>query len=648
MTTYNGGRFPDSLVGGTGDDVMNGRGSNDTLLGYGGADSVHGGFGNDMLYAYSTYGYNDSARDYLYGEGGNDLLSVSTDDIAYGGTGNDTVLATGDNPFILNGGTGTDTLRISADISGSRVGGFERLEGSSSFYSSGIAVSQFGLFSVVGAQDGRTTVYFDLTEGGSSTVTFDHALTTAYIRGGDASETLALAAGTTTMLDYDGGLGDGAITGGDGNDTLTGGYGADILRGGAGNDEVYSTYSNASYDDDPDWLFGAGGDDTLRAGTNDTAFGGSGNDSLIADEAQAELHGDAGNDWLQASNGADILDGGAGNDTVSFQDAYQDLAVDLRLSGFQSTGGSDSDSLSGFENAVGGSGDDTLTGTSDANVLEGGTGDDSLDGAGGRDTASYASEDDDVTVDLRIVGGQDTGGAGIDTLVGMVNLIGGEGNDTLTGAQGSNIIEGGAGSDVINGRIGSDLADYSHATARVQVSLALTGPQNTLGAGTDSLISMEDLRGSLFADGLAGNAAANRLYGLDDNDILVGGANNDTLTGGLGADRMRGGTGFDTFDFNLTSESTRAAPDLILDFIGAGASWGDVIDLSTIDANTTVAGNQAFTFGSRGAGGLSLIDLGPDTLVRGNTDADAAFEFAVLLRDGGRHASVYSDFDFIL
>lgn len=648
MTTYNGGRFPDSLVGGTGDDLMNGRGGNDTLLGYGGADIIHGGVGNDVLYSYYPYSDRDSARDYLYGEGGNDLLSVSTDDVAYGGTGNDTIVATGDNPFILNGGTGTDTLRLSADISGSRVGGFERLEGSSSYYYSGVAASQFGLFSVVGAQNGATTVYFDLTGGGSSTVNFDRALTTAHIRGGDASETLVLAAGTTTALDYDGGSGDGAITGGDGNDTLTGYYGADILRGGAGDDQLYSTYYYSSNDDDPDWLFGAAGNDTLRAGTNDTAFGGTGNDSLFADDMQAELHGDAGNDWLGASTGADILDGGAGNDTVSFQNSYRDLTVDLRLSGFQTTGGSGSDSLSGFENIIGGSGDDTLTGTSDANVIEGGRGDDSLDGAGGRDTASYAGEDDDVAVDLRIVGGQDTGGAGIDTLVGMMNLIGGEGNDTLTGGVGSNVIEGGAGSDVIDGRVGSDLADYSHATARVQVSLAVTGPQNTLGAGTDSLISMEDLRGSLFADGLSGNAAANRLYGLDDNDILVGGANNDTLTGGLGADRMRGGTGYDTFDFNTTSESSRAAPDLILDFIGAGASWGDVIDLSTIDANTTLAGNQTFTFGGRGAGGLSLVDLGADTLVRGNTDADAAFEFAILLRDGGRHASVYSDFDFIL
>lgn len=627
---------------------MFGRGGNDTVSGYGGADVIHGGAGNDSLYSYYSYGYDDSARDMLYGEGGADFLIVATDDVAYGGAGNDTIVASADDPFILNGGAGRDTLRIEGSISGSRIGGFERLEGSSSYYYSELAASQFSQFAVVGAAPGQTDVYFGLTGGGTGRINFDHALLTAYIRGGDSSETLLLAAGTTTALEYDGGSGDSEVQGGDANDTLSGNDGSDILRGGAGDDQLFSSLYYNSFGTDPDWLYGASGNDSLRAGSNDFAYGGTGNDTLIADEEMAEMHGDAGNDWMQASIGADILDGGVGDDTVSFQNSYQSLTVDLRARGFQTTGGSGSDSLTGFENIVGGSGDDTLTGTAGDNVMEGGDGNDSLVGAGGRDTASYAGETGDVAVDVRIVGGQDTGGAGVDTLVGFMSLIGGSGNDTLTGGTGANVIEGGDGSDVIDGRIGVDTADYSHATARVQVSLALTGPQNTLGAGTDSLVSMEDLRGSAFADGLAGSSAPNRISGLDGDDILVGAANNDTLTGGLGADRMRGGTGYDTFDFNATAESTRAAPDLVLDFIGAGASWGDVIDLSTIDANTTIAGNQAFTFGGRGAGGLSLVDQGGDTLVRGNTDGDSAFEFAILLRDGGRHASVYSDADFVL
>lgn len=319
----------------------------------------------------------------------------------------------------------------------------------------------------------------------------------------------------------------------------------------------------------------------------------------------------------------------------------------VRAKGAASVDLSAGGSFANLEILIGSSGSDTFVGTAGEELFEGRSGNDSLVGGDGRDTASYATSGD-VAVDLRITGGQDTKGAGIDTLVGISNLIGGAGNDALTGGIGANTIAGGAGNDVIDGRIGVDLADYSGATAGVRVSLALTGPQNTLGAGIDTLFRMEDLRGSPRDDGLAGNAAPNRISGGDGNDIIVGAANNDTLAGGLGADRMRGGTGFDTFDFNATGESAWTAPDLIVDFLGAGASWGDVIDLSTIDANTTVAGNQAFDFGSRDAGGLSLVNRGSDTLVRANTDADSAFELAVLLRDGGRPPSVYADFDFVL
>jgi hypothetical protein len=75
---------------------------------------------------------------------------------------------------------------------------------------------------------------------------------------------------------------------------------------------------------------------------------------------------------------------------------------------------------------------------------------------------------------------------------------------------------------------------------------------------------------------------------------------------------------------------------------------GDVIDLAGIDANTTLAGNQAFVFGGTGIGGLSLVNAGENTLVRCNADDDAAFEFELLIEDGGILASVYRPGDFVL
>jgi serralysin len=104
------------------------------------------------------------------------------------------------------------------------------------------------------------------------------------------------------------------------------------------------------------------------------------------------------------------------------------------------------------------------------------------------------------------------------------------------------------------------------------------------------------------------------------------------LIGGFGADTMTGGVGFDTFDFNSAGESPPVAGnhDHITDFVGNGAAAGDVIDVSTIDANTNVAGNQVFggLFAAFTANSLSYnaaLDL-----LQGDTDGNlATVEFEV-------------------
>lgn len=98
--------------------------------------------------------------------------------------------------------------------------------------------------------------------------------------------------------------------------------------------------------------------------------------------------------------------------------------------------------------------------------------------------------------------------------------------------------------------------------------------------------------------------------GGDRNDIIHGGAGDDALHGGLGADRLIGGLGADTlqgdlgadrFVFTSLQDSSGAGIDTILDFSGrrvVGArAQGDKIDLSAIDANVNVVGNQAFKLG---------------------------------------------------
>ncbi len=130
------------------------------------------------------------------------------------------------------------------------------------------------------------------------------------------------------------------------------------------------------------------------------------------------------------------------------------------------------------------------------------------------------------------------------TIFGVVS--GGGGNDLFTGGAGGDIFEGGVGSNTLDGGDGVDGAFYGGATAGVTVSLAVAGAQNTGGAGIDTLVAIEDLYGSQFADQLTGDGVANLLWGADGNDTLNGGLGDDVLVGGQGTDVLTGGFGNDT------------------------------------------------------------------------------------------------------
>ncbi len=108
-------------------------------------------------------------------------------------------------------------------------------------------------------------------------------------------------------------------------------------------------------------------------------------------------------------------------------------------------------------------------------------------------------------------------------------------------------------------------------------------------------------------DGLYGFGGADVLYGGPDNDRLYGGDGRDTLNGGEGADRLygnagadeliggpgsdryNGGDGRDTFVFTDVVRGAGATTEYVEDF-----NFGDFLDLSRIDANHNIAGNQAF------------------------------------------------------
>lgn len=156
----------------------------------------------------------------------------------------------------------------------------------------------------------------------------------------------------------------------------------------------------------------------------------------------------------------------------------------------------------------------------------------------------------------------------------MSNVYGTNGNDTLEGKNDQKW-------SIINGQyvLSPDQPDIFYAYAGNDVVNAL---------GTNDTIY-----GYSGNDILNGNGGNDKIYGHSNNDILKGGGGSDMLVGGTGSDTLVGGLGADIFDYNSVNESpVGAGRDKITDF---NWSEGDKIDLSAIDANVFLLGNQAFS-----------------------------------------------------
>jgi Ca2+-binding RTX toxin-like protein len=65
------------------------------------------------------------------------------------------------------------------------------------------------------------------------------------------------------------------------------------------------------------------------------------------------------------------------------------------------------------------------------------------------------------------------------------------------------------------------------------------------GMGPDTIVSVENVLGSPFADDLRGDAGTNVIWGGDGDDLLNGREGDDSLDGQLGVDIGDGGVGND-------------------------------------------------------------------------------------------------------
>ena len=388
---------------------------------------------------------------------------------------------------------------------------------------------------------------------------------------------------------------------------------------------------------------------------NNHLLGMRGNDSLFGLDGDDKLEGGAGDDILVGGLGVDAMIGGLGDDTYYVDDAG-DAVTEADGEGTDTVRVSLSTYTLGdfIENGVielasgaaltGNALDNALTGNIGADTLVGGDGNDVLNGLEGPDhmtgglgdDAYYVQDSTDVVVELS-GGGTDTVYSTVtfDLSVGEIenatllwtlnrNLYGNDLDNILTGNSGNNILKGGKGGDTMIGGLGDD-SYYVDSTRDVVTELADEGIDTVRSTISFNLDGTNVENAYLIGD------LSRNLLGSSADNILKGNHANNIIAGKGGADELWGLRGIDTFDYNNVSESNATTMDVIMDLEAQ-----DIIDLSGIDANSTIAANQAFTLVSafsNQAGELRLEYVAGDaaTYLLGDTDGDGTADLVVKL-----------------
>ena len=401
-----------TLTGGLGADALKGGALGDTIDGQAGTDDLWGRGGNDN-FLFDTGDH--TASEYVNGGDGTDTINILSATTFYQGSGIDEMeviqlqagvtatfqagLITGQT-WTIKGQAGTsETLEVITngtgsimDLSGLTQGDWEAGD-SLTINGSGVGdtITGWDGDETIDAGGGNDIIYGsggdDSIDGGAGTDRLDYT--------GDATaRTYHLSSDSNPAMNYTG-----TVTGstvnfasieefraGDGDDTFEAGYGTYTLKGGGGTDVL--DYSNFTYGLTDVWRGSAtAGHVKYNPGAGEVTHTVETFESIIGTN-QADL--------FRASQWADTYDGGAGDDTLSYTDETVAVSVDLKDDGSAAIVGGNAagDVVKNFENLVGGAANDTLKGTSAANVIQGGTGDDWIEGDGGVDTLEGGGGDD--------------------------------------------------------------------------------------------------------------------------------------------------------------------------------------------------------------------------------------------------------------
>jgi Ca2+-binding RTX toxin-like protein len=673
-------------AGDTYSDIQNLIGSAfvDTLTGDNNANVLTGGDGNDIISG-------GGGVDTLYGDAGNDSL---TDDLAgqarlYGGGGDDSIVMTSaDNQLdIIDGGANTafgDTLVWNSAVS-YRVD-VNMQAGTVYFYgpTAGTYANFSNIENFTAAGSNNAYVYASntdnvITGGNTASDWVDYRfalggvsanLQTGFVTGGSGNDTLN---GIEHL--YSGSQWDDVLIGNGVNNWIRGYYGNDTIDGGNGNDTWYIDWSgnlvtaslltaaqNAAMGI---VMTGDAAGDTVTNMENIYSYYSQTGGTLYGNAVANYLQG---NGLIEGFAGADTIYGWLSSATASYANAGNAYLVGQGISSaggvtatlttgltgafniatlqnvagaVLNTGDAAGDTYTGVMNNLQGSAfNDHLIGNSGANVITGGTGDDILEGLGGGDTflggaggdwVSYAHSSAGVLIDMQNRGTYtQTNDAVGDSFVSIENFIGSSGNDTVYGTSDSNILVGGGGNDTLNGEAGFDTASYADATGAVTINLA-TNTVTGSGIGTDTLVSIERIIGSGFADAITGS-------GLD--DLIDGGAGADNIDGAAGSDTVSYASATGGRSVNLgtgvnTDNDVYTSIENIL-----GSAYGDILTGSggdnfiegglgddTLDGGgNTAAGDTASYAGATAAVNVSLATPGAQATGGAGTDTLSNFE----------------------
>ena len=499
--TLTGGNFGDMLTGNDGNDVINGGAGNDTLKGNSGNDTLIGGKGNDRLegsYGDDTYIWNlgdgfDTIYDYNRGNTDNDTIKfgegISFEDLSFERDGNSLII------YVNN--DKTQGIKIQ------------------DYYSSYSQVEKLKFADESVVETSTVAVTIDRSD----------ALAAQNITGTDNNDILIGGNFGDTLTGNDG---DDVIDGGAGNDTLKGNSGNDTLIGGKGNDRLEGSYGDDTYiwnlgdgfDTIYDYNGGNTDNDTIKFGEGisfeDLLFERDGNDLVIY----------VNNDKTQGITIQNYYSGYSQVEKLEFADGtiVETSSVSIvepeepsENAGQTISGTSDDDIL------IGSDGDDTINAEDGYNDITGGKGNDIISAGYDRDTFYYNLGDGyDKITDL---GGRDQiiFGDGIS----KENISFYRKNDNLIISINDDFSQG------------IEIIDFFRNNDN-RIENIKFADNSTLRLTTGLILKTNELDGSITGtvedDTLIGNIGENNLNGSSGDDILNGGKGNDTLDGDVGND----------------------------------------------------------------------------------------------------------------